>query len=71
MGAGGVLQLIATALMLRHRMVPPTTNYEDPDPRCDLDYVPLRPRRMEIRKALINTHGFGRGNGAMVVGRVA
>jgi 3-oxoacyl-[acyl-carrier-protein] synthase II len=71
MGAGGVLQLIATALMIRNGMIPPTTNYEMPDPRCDLDYVPLHPRRTLIRKALINTHGFGRGNGTMIVGRVS
>jgi 3-oxoacyl-[acyl-carrier-protein] synthase II len=69
MGVGGVLQLIATMLMIRHGMIPPTTNYEVPDSRCDLDYVPRRPRHVQIRKALINTHGFGRGNGAMVVGR--
>jgi 3-oxoacyl-[acyl-carrier-protein] synthase II len=69
MGAGGVLQLIAAALTLQNKVIPPTTNYEYPDPMCDLDYVPSRPRHTVVGTALINTHGFGRGNGVMVLQR--
>ncbi|MCX6996450.1 MAG: beta-ketoacyl synthase N-terminal-like domain-containing protein [Kiritimatiellaeota bacterium] len=70
MGAGGVLQLIATALTLRCALIPPTTNYEHADPECDLDYVPGRPRNVVVRAAMINSHGFGRGNGALILRRV-
>lgn len=67
MGVGGILQAIATCLTLTNNMIPPTTNYEHPDPACDLDYVPAHPRHANIEFALVNTHGFGRGNGAMVI----
>jgi 3-oxoacyl-[acyl-carrier-protein] synthase II len=67
MGTGGVHQLIATALMMRNQLVPPTTNYASKDPNCDLDYVPSNARKHTIRRALINTHGFGRSNGSVVL----
>ena len=67
MGVGGVLQLMAASLSVRHGLIPPTTNYETPDPRCDLDYVPGSPRHVSVRHGVINTHGFGRGNTSMVV----
>jgi 3-oxoacyl-[acyl-carrier-protein] synthase II len=69
LGAGGVLQFITSALIIREGIVPPTTNYELPDPTCDLDYVPRAPRRHAVNVALINTHGFGRGNGCMLLQR--
>jgi 3-oxoacyl-[acyl-carrier-protein] synthase II len=60
-GAGGV-EAAYTALSLLHGTVPPTINYESPDPECDLDYVPNRPRRLAIRVALSNSFGFGGTN---------
>ena len=50
--------------------MPPTANYEHPDDDCDLDYVPLKPRKMDINKALINIHGLGNGNSTMIIGKV-
>ncbi len=70
MGVGGMHQTIATALTIHHGKVPPTTNYENPDPDCDLDYVPGAPRRLPIARALINTHGFGRGNSSLLLQRI-
>ncbi len=69
MGVGCALQFIASSLAIRSGIVPPTANLENPDPDCDLDYVPLSPRKHDIRIALINTHGFGRGNSALLVER--
>ncbi len=70
MGTGGVHQVIAAVLAMRHGLVPPTANYEVPDPACDLDYVPGRPRRARLAAVLINTHGFGRGNSSLILDRV-
>lgn len=67
--AGGLLQLIATALAARKGFLPPTANYENADPFCDLDYVPL-PRRAEFRTALIHAHTTSGQNQAMVVRNV-
>ena len=69
LSAAGPLQLIASALVLQHGLVPPTANYEFPDPECDLDYVPSRSRRARVRCVLINTHGVGGGNSSLVVER--
>ncbi len=71
MGSGGVLQVIAAAMALRHHQVPPTANYEFPDPECPLDVVPGAPRRARLRAVLINTHGFGRGNSSLILERGA
>ncbi len=60
-GAGG-LEAAYTALTLFHRCIPPTINYEEPDPECDLDYVPNEARRAEVRIALSNSFGFGGTN---------
>jgi len=51
-------------------MIPQTANYEVPDPRCDLDYVPGRSRNRQINTALINVRGLGGGNSSLVVERV-
>ncbi len=69
MGAGGILQIISCCLAIRESIIPPTANYEFPDPNCDLDYVPLVGRRAEISCAMINTHGFGRGNSSMMLNK--
>jgi 3-oxoacyl-[acyl-carrier-protein] synthase II len=66
--AAGALQTIATSLAMRDGMVPPTINYEYPDPACDLDYVPNTCRRNEIDTALINSHGIGGTYSSLIVG---
>ncbi|NQU38421.1 MAG: beta-ketoacyl-[acyl-carrier-protein] synthase family protein [Lentisphaerae bacterium] len=70
MAVGGVLQVIAAALSLHYQTVPPTANLDTPDPQCDLDHVPGTPRRLDLRRAMINVHGFGRGNSCMLLDTV-
>lgn len=64
-GAGGV-EAIYTVLALKHGILPPTINYETPDPECDLDYVPNVARKKAIRYALSNSFGFGGTNATLV-----
>ena len=64
-GAGG-LEAGITALAVHHQIVPPTINLDDPDPECDLDYVPHQSRKMPIRYALSNSFGFGGTNAALL-----
>jgi len=67
-GAGG-LEAGMTVLAIRDQIAPPTTNYETPDPECDLDYVPNHARPMRIDYALSNSFGFGGTNGALIFKR--
>jgi 3-oxoacyl-[acyl-carrier-protein] synthase II len=71
LGAAGGLEAVFTALALREGRVPPTINYEDPDPDCDLDYVPNESRRAPLRAALCNSFGFGGTNAVLALARVA
>jgi 3-oxoacyl-[acyl-carrier-protein] synthase II len=64
-GAAGAMETSLTALALRNGILPPTINYEYPDPECDLDYVPNTARKADIRVALSNSMGFG-GHNAVV-----
>lgn len=57
--ASGVIQAAATALAIRHRVVPPTINHQIPDPACDLDYVPNQARTARVRHALVHSHSLG------------
>lgn len=66
-GACSVLETVSTVLAMKNNMIPPTINYETPDPDCDLDYVPNKARAYEINCALINTFGFGGKNVVLVV----
>ena len=66
LGAAGGVEAGITALALFHQIMPPTINYEFPDPECDLDYVPNAARKAEIVHALSNSFGFGGTNGALV-----
>jgi len=66
-GAAGAVELIATILAMEHQTIPPTTNYEVPDPECDLDYVPNVSRKATIDIALKNSFGFGGKNSALVI----
>jgi len=67
-GAGG-LEAGLTVLAIRDQMIPPTTNYQTPDPECDLDYVPNEARPAEIEYALSNSFGFGGTNAALLLKR--
>jgi len=67
-GAGG-LEAGITALALRDQAMPPTINLENPDPDCDLDYVPNRSRKAEVEYALSNSFGFGGTNAALLFKR--
>jgi 3-oxoacyl-[acyl-carrier-protein] synthase II len=59
LAAGGPFQITACALSMRDQIIPPTANYEFEDPKCDLDFVPNRPRRSKINCALVNVRGIG------------
>jgi len=69
MGASAALELIATVLAIRNGVVPPTINYTDPDPECDLDYVPNHAREMPVRAAISNSFAFGGLNAVLAVKR--
>ena len=69
MGAAGALELAATALALRTQTVPPTANFEEPDPACDIDCVPNVARSASIRTAMSNSFAFGGLNAVIVLGR--
>jgi 3-oxoacyl-[acyl-carrier-protein] synthase II len=62
LGAAGGIEAIATALATHHGILPPTINYDTPDPECDLDYVPNQARKQEVEVALSNAFGFGGTN---------
>ena len=67
LGAAGAVEAIYSVLALHHGMLPPTINYETPDPDCDLDYVPNEPRQADVRVALSNSFGFGGTNACILL----
>ena len=69
LGAAGGLEAGITALAIKNQIIPPTTNLENPDPECDLDYVPHEPREAKIDYALSNSFGFGGTNAALLLKR--
>ncbi|MDA1000947.1 MAG: beta-ketoacyl-ACP synthase II [bacterium] len=69
LGATGAAEAIYTVLALHHQTLPPTINYKDPDPACDLDYVPNQARPAELRHAISNSFGFGGQNASLLFSR--
>jgi len=69
LGASGGAELVITALSIDRGVIPPTINYETPDPECDLDYVPNEAREADVRVAMCNSFGFGGHNASIVLGR--
>src|SRR5262249_49371155 len=69
LGAAGGIEAGITALAVARGVMPPTTNYETPDPDCDLDYVPNQPREQRIEVAMSNSFGFGGTNGVLILAR--
>jgi 3-oxoacyl-[acyl-carrier-protein] synthase II len=68
-GAAGAVELIISVLAILRGVLPPTINYENPDPDCDLDYIPNTPREQRADHALSNSFGFGGQNAAVIVSR--
>jgi 3-oxoacyl-(acyl-carrier-protein) synthase len=66
-GAAGAVETISCLLSLRDGMVPPTANYDQPDPECDLDYVPGAARALPVRTVLKTASAFGGSNAALVL----
>jgi 3-oxoacyl-[acyl-carrier-protein] synthase II len=71
LGASGGVEFVVAALALQNQTIPPTINMENPDPDCDLDYVPNEPRSKELRYVMSNSFGFGGHNACLVLGHVA
>lgn len=69
LGAAGAVEAAACVLALEHQTIPPTINYEYPDPECDLDYVPNTPRPAHLRYVMSNSFGFGGHNSVLVLGK--
>ena len=69
LGAAGALEGIFSVLAIREGIIPPTINYENADPECDLDYVPNTARRKEVRYVLSNSFGFGGTNSCLLFGK--
>lgn len=68
LGASGGVELIATVLTIKHGVIHPTINLDNPDPECDLDYVPKTARESRVKRAISNSFGFGGHNCTLVVG---
>ena len=68
-GASGAAGVVTTALAMQRGVLPPTINLDEPDPACDMDFIPNRPREAHVEAALCNCLGFGSKNSAIVIGR--
>lgn len=69
LGAAGAVEFVASLMAVREGIIPPTTNYEDPDPECDLNYTPNRAVKKTVRYAMSNSFGFGGHNACLVLGK--
>ena len=70
LGAAGGVELVICSLAVKEGIIPPTINYEDPDPECDLDYVPNVARKKNIRFAISNSFGFGGTNACLAISKI-
>ncbi len=70
LGASGGVEAVATALTVYRNLIPPTINLENPDPQCDLDYVPLKARETRIEYAMSNSFGFGGHNASLLIRKI-
>ncbi len=69
LGASGAVEAIVAALVIQNGVIPATINYETPDPECDLDYVPNRPRSAKVDNVMSNSFGFGGHNATLILSR--
>jgi 3-oxoacyl-[acyl-carrier-protein] synthase II len=69
LGAAGAVEGVFSALSLHHGLIPPTINYDNPDPQCDLDYVPNEARKADLKVVLSNSFGFGGTNACVILRR--
>ena len=67
MGAAGSVEAIASLLAMRHGLIPPTWNWQAPDPDCDIDCVPNAPREARLRHVLSNSYAFGGNNASLLL----
>ncbi len=67
LGAAGGVECVASVLAIKNGVIPPTINYEHPDPDCDLDYVPNTARKQKVRAVMSNSLGFGGHNVTLVL----
>ncbi len=70
LGAAGGIELIACVMAIEKGMIPPTINYENPDPKCDLNYVPNKTVKKDVNTALSNSFGFGGHNATLVIKKI-
>jgi len=70
LGASGGVEFIVSVMALKHQIAPPTINLDNPDPECDLDYVPLQARSTELERVLTNSFGFGGHNACLIVSKI-
>jgi 3-oxoacyl-[acyl-carrier-protein] synthase II len=66
-GASGAIEAVSAAMALENNLIPPTINYNHPDPSCDLDYVPNVSRRARLNTILLNSFGAGNNNASLVI----
>jgi 3-oxoacyl-(acyl-carrier-protein) synthase len=67
MGAAGAVEAVASLMAIRHGVIPPTWNWEEADPDCDVDCVPNAPREQPVRRVLSNSYAFGGNNGSLLL----
>ena len=70
LGAAGAIEAAAVCKAIEEKVLPPTINYEEPDPDCDLDYVPNEARESDLSVAMSNNSGFGGHNASLVFKRI-